>query len=557
MLEALYIRDFAIVERLELNFTRGLTVLTGETGAGKSIIIDALDLALGARADSGVIRHGCARCEISAAFDLDAHHDAARWLAEHDLFDEAQCLVRRVIEVDKPSKGFINGRPVPIQMLRELGERLVDIHGQHEHQSLLKRDAQRQVVDDYAGLSTSLGELAEQYRRLKELEARRDALRQQGADQAARIELLRYQVQELKALDLERDELPGLEEEHRRLANANELLQGAQEVAGTLYDDDEAAVSRLLHQAQRRLEALAEYDPKLGELGSLLNEALIQVDEAANALHHYADNVELDPERLQWVDQRLAAAHDLARKHKVRPEELPALRVRLEQELDDLENVDLNLERLTRDIEAARGAYLKTARQVSAGRAGAAQQLNQAVSELMQSLGMPGGRFEARLSPLEDGQISAHGLERIDFLVSANPGQPLKPLNKVASGGELSRISLGLQVATSEVGRIPTLIFDEVDVGIGGGVAEIVGVKLRGLAARRQVLCITHLPQVAAQGHHHLQVRKHTHGGATVTHIAPLPPAERVNEIARMLGGVEITPQTLALASELLDRVPA
>ncbi|HEX9625496.1 MAG TPA: DNA repair protein RecN [Acidiferrobacterales bacterium] len=557
MLSALFIRDFAIVHQLELALAPGLTVLTGETGAGKSILIDALDFALGARADAGVIRHGCARSEIAATFDLKPDHDAARWLAAHELFDDQECVLRRVLDTDKPSKGFINGRPVPMQMLRELGELLADIHGQHEHQSLLKRDAQRQVLDDYAGLSAAAATLAGHYQTLKSLQARRASLSRQGADQAARVELLRYQVKELEALDLKPDELPQLEEEHARLANANELLQGAQEVVNVLYDDDEQAVSRLIARCLNRLESLSEYDAKLAPLATLLNEAAIQVDEAAGDLHHYLDGLDLDPERLHWVDQRLSAAHDLARKHKVRPEELPDVHQGLATELDDLENADLNLEKLDREIQAAKDDYLKLARALSAGRAGAAQQLGEAVTGFMQGLGLAGGRFEVALTPLPEGELGAHGLERVDFLVSANPGQPVKPLNKVASGGELSRVSLAIQVATAQVGRIPTLIFDEVDVGIGGGVAEIVGQQLRRLGGRRQVLCITHLAQVAAQGHHHLQVEKHNHNGATLTRIHPLPPEERVNEIARMLGGVEITPKTLALASDMLDRVSA
>lgn len=554
MLSHLYIRDFAIVHKLELSLRAGLTVLTGETGAGKSILIDALALVLGARAESGVVRHGCERSEIAAGFELSAQHDAARWLARHDLFDDQECLVRRVIETDKPSKGYINGRPVPMQMLRELGELLVDIHGQHEHQSLLQREAQRQMLDDYAALGASATVLAGHYHMFKGLQERRDALSREGADQAARVELLRYQVNELRALDLQADEMPQLEEEHGRLANANELLQGAQAVVQTLYDDDEHAISRLLAQCQHKLEALSEFDAKLAPLSSLLNDAVIQVDEAAGELHHYLDGLELDPQRLQWVDQRLSAAHDLGRKHKVRPEELPEVLTRLATELDDIENVDMNLEKLERELHAAKTAYLKLARELSAGRAGGAQQLAHAVSDFMQELGMPGGRFEVSLTPLPKDELSAHGLERVEFLVSANPGQPLKPLNKVASGGELSRISLALQVATARVGRIPTLIFDEVDVGIGGGVAEIVGQQLRALGEQRQVLCITHLAQVASQGHQHLQVSKLNQNGVTITHIQALPQEERVQEIARMLGGIEITRQTLDLASDMLTR---
>jgi DNA repair protein RecN (Recombination protein N) len=550
----LYIRDFAIVHKLELNLHAGLTVLTGETGAGKSILIDALALALGARAEAGVVRHGSERSEISAAFELGPRQHAAAWLRANDLFDEQECVVRRVIETDKPSKGYINGRPVPMQMLRELGELLVDIHGQHEHQSLLKRDAQRQILDDYADLNETLTRLRAHYEEMTALETRRANLQREGADRNARTELLRYQVNELQALALEAHEIAQLEEEHARLSNASELLQGVQGVVQVLYDSDDAAVSQSLARCLAKIESLSEFDPRLGALTTLLSEAAIRVDEAAGELHHYLDGLELDPQRLEWVDQRLAAAHDLARKHRVRPEELPEVLARLATELDDVENLDLNLDKLQKEIAATRASYMKIAAEVSAARKAAAQKLAREVTQQMRGLGMPDGRFEAALTPLETGQTSAQGLERIEFLVSANRGQPVKPLTKVASGGELSRISLGLQVVTAQVGRIPTLIFDEVDVGIGGGVAEVVGQQLRALGDKRQVLCITHLAQVAAQGQQHLQVTKRHQNGATVTHIHALPEDERVNEIARMLGGVEITRQTLALASDMLTR---
>jgi len=557
MLRQLYIRDFAIVHKLDLDLGPGLTVVTGETGAGKSILIDALALALGERAETGVIRQGCDRSEVSAMFELEPQQDASRWLEAHDLFADQECMLRRVIDAGKPSKAYINGRPVPLQMLRELGEHLIDIHGQHEHQSLLRREAQRQVLDDYAGLASELLRLADCYGKWKALHARRDTMSREGSDRAAQLELLRYQVNELRALDLGADEIPQLEEEHARLANANELLQGAQETANALYDDDQIAVARALAQSIHRLEVLSEYDPRLGGVTTLLTEAAIQVDEAANQLHQYLDDLDLDPQRLQWIDQRIGAALDMARKHKVRPDELPTILQRLTTELSDIENLDVNLEILDRELAAARATYFDLARKMSAERQSAADRLAREVTAQMQSLGMPGGAFEVNLIALDDNQVGSAGLERVEFMVSANPGQAVKPLNKVASGGELSRISLALQVATARIGRIPTLIFDEVDVGIGGGVAEIVGQQLRTLGAQRQVLCITHLPQVAAQGNHHMQVSKLSQDGTTITHITPLPEKERVNEIARMLGGVQITRQTLALASDMLNRASA
>jgi DNA repair protein RecN (Recombination protein N) len=557
MLQQLHIRDFAIVHKLELEFGAGLTVVTGETGAGKSIIIDALALALGERAEAGVIRTGCTRAEVSAGFAVAPRHAAATWLKEHDLFGDEECVLRRVVETDKPSKGYINGRPVPIQMLREFGELLVDIHGQHEHQSLLKRDAQRQVLDDYAGLTDAVDRLGAHYRAQAALTERLETLRRESSDREARLELLRYQLRELEALNLAPDEMAQLEDEHARLAHGAQLLEGTQAAAQMIYDDEESSTTQQLAHAVSRLEALSAYDPRLGEIAALLNEAAIQVDEAASRLHHYLDSLELDPARLEWLDRRIGTAHDLARKHRVRPEELPAVRGRLATELGDIENFDTNLTKLEQELAAERTAYAKLAAEVSKSRRAAATKLAAAVSARMQDLGMPGGRFEIALTPLPESELTAHGLERTEFLVGANPGQPPKPLAKVASGGELSRISLALQVVTAAIGRIPTLIFDEVDVGVGGRVAEIVGQQLRALGKSRQVFCITHLAQVAALGEHHLSVAKHTEAKTTLAQVQTLDGRARVQEIARMLGGIEISKQTLAHAEDMLARATA
>ena len=557
MLSQLYIRDYAIVPKMELSLAPQLTVLTGETGAGKSIVIDALALALGERAVSGVIRHGCQRAEIIASFDLKPKQDAARWLQANELFDDQECVLRRVISADKPSKGYINGRPVPIQMLRELGELLVDIHGQHEHQSLLKRDAQRQILDDYADLTGSARLLGEHYEGIKSLQARLQTLRKQSSDRAARIELLRYQVNELETLALGTDEVAALEEEHARLANGAALLEGVQGAAYVLYDDDEHSLSHVLSQTINKLEGLTQHDVKLEESVMLLNEAAIQVNETATQLHQYLDGLELDPQRLAWVDQRLAVITDLARKHQVEGQALPQVLERLSQELDDIEDADTNIARLETESAQAQEAYLSLAKEISAQRGTAAARLAEAVSGHMQDLGMPGGTFAVELLPLAEGEFSSYGLERVEFRVSANPGQPLQLLAKVASGGELSRVSLALQVVIASLGRIPTLIFDEVDVGIGGGVAEIVGKELRALGKSRQVFCITHLAQVAAQGDQHMQVSKLNRDGLTITEVQPLPGEERVKEIARMIGGVEISQQTLAHAEDMLNRASA
>lgn len=555
MLRELHIRDFAIVRELELALADGFTVLTGETGAGKSILIDALALALGQRADSGVIRHGCKRAEISARFELSPDHTALAWLRERELSDDEEtvCLLRRVIEAERPSKGFINGRPVPIQFLREIGELLVDVHGQHEHQSLLRRDVQREILDAYAGAADEAAQLAARHRELASLHARLEALTRDGRDRAARLEFVRYQVEELETLALSEDEVPQLEDEHRRLANAAELLDGAQAAIYGLVDDDENSVTTALARVLARLEALGEFDARLQTISALVNEAVIQIDEAAAQLRQYQDGLELDPQRLQAVEQRLGTAHDLARKHHVTPDQLPAMLEQLRAELGEIEHADENTHMLREQIDRARSECLTLARALSRKRKTGARRLNDAVTAQMQILGMPGGRFEIALTALPEEQLGASGLEQVEFQVSANAGQPLKPLVKVASGGELSRISLALQVAAAGAARIPTLIFDEVDVGIGGKVAQIVGGQLRRLGQDRQVLCVTHLAQVAAQADHHLQVSKSQRAGATFTNIQPLTPADRVHEIARMIGGIEISEQTLAHAREMLD----
>jgi DNA repair protein RecN (Recombination protein N) len=554
MLSHLHISDFTIVQNLNLELADGFVVLTGETGAGKSVIIDALSLVLGARAETGIIRQGCERAEISASFSLSPDSDAALWLKENELFDDGECTVRRIIYPEKPTKGFINGRPVPMQMLRELGDRLVDIHGQHEHQSLLKRDAQRQILDSYSGLDTEVKQVESMYREIHDLEHRLTALQTQSADRSARIELLQYQVQELEALALQENEIPKLEEEHTRLANGATLLEGVQSVAHTLYDNEDGTASQLLGQCVQKLESLSDHDPGLGEIANLLNEAAIQVDEAASELHHYLDRLDLDPARLQWLDQRIATIHDLSRKHHVDQEELPNVLQRLKTELEDIEDFDVNLAKLEEERKEKLARYHELAERISEGRRSGGDRLAQAVTEHMQELGMPGGLFEISLESLPEGEIGAHGKERVEYRVSANPGQAPKPLTKVASGGELSRISLALQVVAAEVGKVPTLIFDEVDVGIGGRVAEIVGLQLNQLGKNRQVLCITHLAQVAAQGDSHLQVQKTTDGSSTSTTLQHLTAAERVSEIARMIGGVEISEQTLAHAEDMLTR---
>ncbi len=554
MLTSLQIRDFALVEQIDLELQPGMSVLTGETGAGKSILLDALGLCLGNRADSGLIRHGARRAEISIEFELGDRPEVWEWLAGHDLEEETACQIRRVITSDGRSRGYINGRPAPLQQLRELGEMLVDIHGQHEHQSLMRRDMQRQLLDSYGGHQELLDRMARLQQRWRELNDRLAKLQGAGQERDARLDLLRYHIQELEALDLGDEEPAELEQEHLRLANASQLLGECRQALELLYESEEGSVSSLLSRIVRQLEPLQEMERSLQGVLELLNGATIQVEEAAGELRRSLAAIELNPQRLAWVEQRLATIHELARKHRLELEELPALLVRLQGELLELEQSETRSRKLRQELDTIREEYDALAAELGSRRRRAARKLGQAVSDNMRQLGMGGGLFEIRLVPLETEELPACGRERVEFQVSANPGQPLKPLARVASGGELARISLAIQVVTAQNASIPTLIFDEVDVGIGGGIAEIVGRQLRTLGSYCQVICVTHQPQVAAQAHHHLQVSKQSRDGHTHTRVSPLSREQRVEELARMLGGVEVTPQTISHAREMFMR---
>ena len=552
MLTQLRIRDFAIVEELELELAAGLTAVTGETGAGKSILVDAIGLLLGDRADSGVIRHGAERADLSVLFDLDALPSARAWLVERDLDRDRECHLRRVVTSNGRSRSYINGVPQPAQALRELGERLVDIHGQHEHQSLLRRETQRQLLDDYAGHQALVTELDAHYQTWSRLRRELRELQQAASERDARLDILRYHLRELAALDLAEGEVAQLEGEQRRLANSSQLLDTGQRLLGWLTESDEDAIADRLGQSLRELDTLSRLDARLAPVGEMLGAALIQVQEASGELRGYVQDLDLDPEHLTRVEQRLAAAHQLARKHRVTAEELPPLRARFEVERDRLEHSETRLEELQQAVRDARATYQSGADRLSEQRMAAARELSERVSATLAGLGMPGGRFGIVLERLD--KPTPAGLETVEFQVSANPGQPLRPLAKVASGGELSRISLAIQVIAARATRIPTLIFDEVDSGIGGGVAEVVGRQLRTLGGSRQVLCVTHLPQVAAQAHQQIKVEKQTDGETTHTQVLPLDGNERVTEIARMLGGLELTANTLVHAREMVEK---
>ncbi|WP_341707281.1 DNA repair protein RecN [Halopseudomonas sp.] len=554
MLVHLAVNNYAIVDNLELELSGGMSVITGETGAGKSIMLDALALTLGDRADSGAVRPGSDKADILATFDIRDIPEARQWLEERDLAqDDEQVILRRVITAEGRSRGYINGAPCPQQDLRALGEMLIDIHSQHEHQSLLKTDTHRRLLDEYAGA----GDLARQVQlaaqRCRQTEKALRQASQQSEDQTARQQLLTYQLDELDNLSLQDGELEALETEQRQLASADQILHSCQQVINICSENDSGSVLEALTASLSRLDAFKSHSTQLGEASDLLASAQIQIEEAVGELTRYLDHFEADPERQQYVEERLSAIFDLARKHRIQPHELPALQQQLIDELEGQQQQAADAERLQEELIAYQAHYRQLSEKLSAQRSKGATKLAKAVTQEIQRLGMPGGRIELQLTPLDADSYPVTGLESVEFLVSANPGQPAKPLAKVASGGELSRISLGIQVITAQTSRVPTLVFDEVDVGIGGPTAEIVGQLLRQLGARGQVLTVTHLPQVAAQGHQHLFVRKQQTRNSTRTCIDQLDESARVQEVARMLGGVDLTDESLAHARKLLS----
>ncbi len=550
MLLNLSIRDFAIVDRLDLEFRPGFTALTGETGAGKSILIDALSLALGDRAGSEQVRSGAERADVTAEFSVEGLPELGRWLAEQALEGDAnRLLLRRVVDRGGRSRAFVNGHTATVNQLKEAGEKLVDIHGQHAHQSLLKPEAQRQVLDVHAGLAGLVQQAGDAYREWQRLCRARLDHQQNAAARNVEREQLGWQVEELSRLGLATGEWDALQSEHGRLAHAASLIEGVRHAIDTL-SESENAVLVALSGALSRLRPLTEYDSGLRDTVAMLESGEAQLREAAYALRHYIDRVELDPARLREVEQRLEAVHGAARKFRAKPEALPELLVSLGQRLKDLE-VTADLEALAKQEQAARSRYDALAGKLSAERGKAATKLAREVNAAMKELAMAGGRFEVELrSLLPDGSVT--GNELVEFLVSTNPGTEPRALAKVASGGELSRISLAIQVITSKAAAVPTLIFDEVDAGIGGAVAEVVGRKLRALGEERQVLCVTHLPQVAAQAREQWSVAKGAESGSARSRVAVLDSKSRIEEIARMLGGVAITATTRKHAAEML-----
>jgi DNA repair protein RecN (Recombination protein N) len=548
MLRALSIRDFVVVESLDVDFAPGFTVLTGETGAGKSILLDALALLLGDRFEARQLRPGVERAELAAMFDVDGAREIGPILEASGLDAGCELLLRRVLDVQGRSRAFVNGRAATLAQLGELGAKLLDLHGQHAHQALARGDAQRALLDAFAGLSSEVDALADAWRNWRDTLARRDRAADAEASLAAEREVLEERRRALADLAMQSDEWTTLGTAQRRLANAAALIEATTQAEEALSGADDAIAHRLARVGQQ-LTGASRDDPALADIVALLAPASIQLDEAARALRDYRRRLDLDPSELERVEARLSAMHELARKYRVRPEALPELAEATDARLAELAAAS-DTQALALAVDEAKRCYEALAVKISEGRATAARDLSARVTAAMQALAMAGGRFDVALEPLAT--PASHGRESVTFVVATHPKQAAGPLSRVASGGELSRVALAIQVAASEVGDVDTLVFDEVDTGIGGAVAATVGRMLQSLGARRQVLCVTHLPQVAAHADHHFRVVKRGHGDKVTSELSALTGAARVDELARMLAGQEITAKTRAHARELL-----
>jgi DNA repair protein RecN (Recombination protein N) len=554
MLTDLNIHNYAIADLIELELTSGMTAITGETGAGKSITLDALGLALGDRADSASVGSNGEKAEITASFDISDNIQAQSWLGDRELDNDGDCLLRRVVKRDGKSKAYINNRPATVQDMRQLGELLINIHGQHEHQALLKRDTQRQIVDDYAGNQTLASNVQTTFEVWNHTKSKLENLRNTSSENAAKVEFLRYQIQELEQLAIEDGELEKLEEEQKTLANAETIIVSCQQ-ALTLCDDDNTGTETSLAQVIHLLDQLPLGNAAITESLELFNSALIQLQEGSSALTNYIDSFEADPVRLSLVEDRLSAIFELARKHRIDAKQVPQLLSDLTTELDSLDCSEEKLAELE-DLEKRQlNKLLEYCSQLTKKRKTAASKLQKAVGKQLQSLRMANCSIEFSLTELE--QPNQYGKESVELLVSTNPAQAAQALGKIASGGELSRIGLAIQVITAQTTATPTLIFDEVDSGIGGAVAEVVGKLLRELGKKTQVMCVTHLPQVACQANQHFIVDKTVNKKQVQTNLQLLNSTQRLEEVARMLGGVEITQQTRAHAKELLENAAA
>lgn len=552
MLTHLTIKNLAIITEQTLEFDSGTTVITGKTGAGKSMIISALALISGKRADSSVIHHDSDRCDINASFDITHNLPAQQWLQAHELIDDNSCILHRSITRDGRSRALINGQASPLHQIRELGKLLLDLHGQHEQQTLLQRDKQRQLLDNFANHTSLMQTVKATYLQWKKLTDQLQQLRTASSN-AQQQALLNYQVQELDELSLQDHEITQLENEHKQLNQVEHITQLCRQALNVIAEQEQTAATTQLQRVTDSLATIQDLHPSLANACELLKNALIYCEEAKHEISQYAANISANPERLHEIETRLQQIHDIARKHHIKPEEVTELQQKLQQELSQLTQRDEQIEILTEDIKLALQQYQQAAAKLGASRQKAAQALQQQVTKKLQQLEIPEGKFAIQPNKNQNEEPSAYGDEAIEFMVSTNPGHPLQPLAKIASGGELSRVSLAIHVLTAQQDTTPTLLFDEVDVGIGGSTAAIVGQMLRTLGETTQILCITHLPQVAAQGHHHIQVSKQTRGQATHTQTAALDRTAKIQEIARMLSGLTVTAQTLKHAEELLS----
>lgn len=550
MLTSLRIENFAIVKELELDFSTGMTAFTGETGAGKSIMIDALMLALGGRSDPSLIRLGEEKCDITACFSFEPESEPAAWLATHEVADQ-EIILRRVLYSEGRSKSYINGQPFPLQKVKELSEMLVHIHGQHQHQTLMQATTHRQQLDIYANHPQLLQKVNQLYRQTQKIKQELDFLRQQE-QQKDKMDLLCFQIEELTSLAIQDGEMDSLHEEHQLLHHAKDYLQHIQKIMALLNADDEPNICQALNQILHTLHDLPKEQTAIKNTFELINSALIQCEEAQDEIEKFAEHIQLDPERLQEVEMRMSALHQTARKYHVDANQLPQQLISLHTELEQLQDSENRMEVLQQEFLASQQAFEQAALELRASRQEAAKKLAAEISAGIRKLGMPKGYIDIQMTPIE--KIQPHGLDKIEYKVCTNPGMAPDSLSKIASGGELSRISLAIQMVTAQRGATPTLLFDEVDVGIGGATAALVGKLLRQLGERLQVFCVTHQPQVASAAHHHFVVEKHSDNQQTFSEIIALKPAEKINEIARMLGGLTITEQTRSHAKELLQQ---
>ena len=551
MIRSLHAKNFTIIDDIEINFNDGMTVLTGETGAGKSILIDALSLVIGERGNSTLIKDKEKRAEFTADFDISSNAAAKSWLNESSLDDELECVLRRIISPDGRSKAFINGNQVNLQSLKQLGELLVDIHGQHFHQSLGKQEVQRTLIDHFGQLISLRNDIKIKYDNWRSLSKKLADIESFDKNREAKLDLLEFQHEELESLAIEENEYESNIIEYSRLHNTEKITADINQIIDSLHDSEITNAYSLMSNSIKSLNSLIDYDDKLIEAKTLLDEAAIHSSEAIDFLKRYQSRIEFNPERAHQLDERINAIKSIARKHHVEPNELHNTQEQIKKELNNINNSALDQKQLIKQTEEALDEYIKLAAVLSKKRLLCAKKLSSLVTEAMSSLGMPNGIFEISIDSNES--ISVHGMDDISFLISANPGQAPQSISKIASGGELSRMSLAIQVIASEGNYIPTMVFDEVDSGVGGAVAEMVGLRLKELGENRQVLCVTHLPQVASQAKSHIKINKMTDGKSTKVHLTNLMRNSRVEEIARMLGGIRVTKRTREHAAEMLE----